>query len=66
MFVVTDHTYKPCKKYEVNDIKTVADIVVGITGNEEDGLKVEILCGDMYFGDTHISRAGYTVDCVRE
>jgi len=66
MFLLTDYTSKPAKIYKKNDIKDVADIVIGITGCEEEGYKVETFCGDMHFGDSHISRCGYTIDCVKE
>lgn len=66
MFVLIDYTVKPPYIYNKNDIKDVADIVVDITGNEKEGDKVVMFCEDMRFGDTHISRLGYVIDCVRD
>ena len=66
MFVLTDYTVKPPYIYNKNDIKDVADIVIGITGDEKEGDKIAMFCGDMHFGDTSISRLGYVINCVRD
>lgn len=65
MFIITDNTRKNPSQYRVNDINTGADIILGITGEEQDYQEAAKIMGNMRFGDNHISDK-YTINCVRE
>lgn len=62
-FVVTDNTTK--KETKLNDTKDVGDVVIGITGKEDDGNTASNKAANMKFGDSH-SDGKYSIKCVRE
>lgn len=48
-----------------NDIDTLADIVLGLTGNGDDYAKVAHIAGEMNFGDVFVSK-DYAIRCMEE
>lgn len=66
MFILTDYTTCPRRKYNLNDINTIGDIVLGISGSEEVARYAMKDAGDMHFGDMIIGNPYYILECVRE
>ena len=66
MFILTDCTTAECpiKKYVLNDITDIGDIVIGITGREDIANKAMHDASNMIFGDTIINNPYYILDCV--
>lgn len=52
-------------RHHCNDIDTAADIVLGLTGDEEDYKRVANIMGDMKFTDI-FSTKGLIIMCVPE
>ena len=50
---------------DTNDIKDLADIVIGITGDPLDALKIENIAGWMQWGDKFDSK-NYKIECRKE
>ena len=50
---------------DANDIKDLADIVIGITGDPLDALKIENIAGWMQWGDKFNSK-NYKIECFKE
>lgn len=70
MFIVTNYSMKqhiPMKyrASKLNDIKDVIDMVIGITGDEQDGVEAGVIASNMKFGDIHSARR-YRIECVKE
>ena len=51
--------------YHVHDIKTGADIIVGITGEVKDYQKAIKIMGNMRFGDSYRNHK-YLIECIKE
>lgn len=66
MFVVTDCTVSPSKKYTLNDTKDVADLVLGITGRDDLSALALRSAARMGFGDTIIESPYVIIDCVHD
>ena len=64
MFRITDYTIRPPRITISNDVKDVADIVLGISGSEEIASKVLRYIGCMQFGDTIIENPYCIIDCI--
>lgn len=64
MFKVTDCTVKPYWITISNDVKDVADIVLGITGSEEIARRVFREVEIMHFGDSIIENPYCIIDCI--
>ena len=64
MFKITDYTIRPPRITISNDVKDVADIVLGISGSEEIASKVLRYIGCMQFGDTIIENSYCIIDCI--
>mgnify|MGYP003394241380 CR=1 FL=1 len=64
MFKITDYTIRPPRITISNDVKDVADIVLGISGSEEIASKVLRCIGCMQFGDTIIENPYCIIDCI--
>ena len=62
-FIVTDNATK--KETRLNDIKDVGDVVIGITGSDEDGRVASTKAANMKFGDIHTDEK-YSIKCVKE
>ena len=65
MFIVTDYTRATPYRMLSEDIKDVGDIVIGITGKEEDGIKAMKIASEMGFGGIHTDN-WYRIECVEE
>lgn len=64
MFLIFDRIKKtPPRKTE--NIKTAADIIVGITGEERDYELSQHIMSDMVWGDTY-DNGRYHIDCMSE
>ena len=50
---------------DTNDIKDLADIVIGITGDPLDGLKIEHVAGWMQYGEKFVTK-NYRIECRKE
>lgn len=66
MFVVTDCTVSPSKKYTLNGTKDVADLVLGITGRDDLSALALRSATRMEFGDTIIESPYFIIDCVHD
>lgn len=65
MFVITDCTVNPVKKISSNDCKDIADIILGITGDDNIAQKALRDVAVMQFGDVLIANPYYIIDCVK-
>ena len=65
VFIVKDRTAVPYRETLSNDVKTVADIIIGITGDENAEKNILPKLGDMGFGDTITDDPRYTITCVK-
>lgn len=65
MFRITYKLYGWSRITDLNDVKDLNDIVVGITGNSEEGAKAEAIAGRMNFGDMFIG-TDYRIKCYME
>ena len=65
MFLVTDLTGKAPRMTMINDVKTVRDVVIGITGDSKAGDAILGVAGYMRFGDEFICQTHFKVNCVR-
>lgn len=63
MFIIKDAKTKQTVK--TNDIRDSFDIIIGITGNESEALRVYAIMSNMLFGDK-FSNTKYSVECVRD
>ena len=63
MFIIKDAKTKQTTK--TNDIRDSFDIIIGITGNESEALRVYAIMSNMLFGDK-FSNTKYSVECVRD
>ena len=64
MYKITDYTIRPPRITISNDVKDVADIVLGISGSEEIASKVLRYIGCMQFSDTIIENPYCIIDCI--
>lgn len=65
MFIITDQTGKTPFRHKTNDIKTAADIIFAITGEEKDRDISEYIMGDMRWDD-YYKNDRYAVVCINE
>lgn len=65
MFIISDPTGKVPFRHHSEDIKTAADIIVGITGEERDYELSQHIMSDMVWGDTY-DNGRYHIDCMSE
>lgn len=65
MFVVIDTTEKMPYRNHTNAIKTAADIVLGITGKDEDYDQALYIMSGMRWGDT-FSNDRFAIMCYNE
>lgn len=63
MFIIKDIKTKQTVK--TNDIRDSFDIIIGITGNESEALRVYAIMSNMLFDDK-FSNTKYSVECVRD
>lgn len=61
MFIITE---KSGIKTETNDIHDVNDIILGITGNEAEALRIGAIAAYMVWGASY-STENYTIKCVK-
>lgn len=66
MFIITDNTKTTPYVYESNDIKDVGDIIIGITGMQEEGRQAQRICSNMAFGDRFATSRGYEIECKQK
>lgn len=65
MFIISEFTNRKSTQYDVNDINTAADIILGITGKKNDYIDAIKAMSDMKFGDKYISSA-YAINCIED
>lgn len=65
MFIVIDTTDKMPYRNHTNDIKTAADIVLGITGEDKDYDQALYIMSGMKWGDT-FSNDRFAIMCYNE
>lgn len=66
MFILTDCTAYPRRKYTLNDIKDIGDVVLGMTGDENIAKRAMNDAGILTFGDAIIANPYYIIECVQE
>lgn len=66
MFVITDCTINPVKKYSSNDCKDVADIILGTTEDARITQKALWKVSGMQFGGVLVANPYYTIGCINE
>lgn len=66
MFLVTDLTGKVPYTTAINDVKTVRDVIVGITGESRVGDAILGIVGHMSFGNEFICHPRFKVKCVKD
>ena len=65
MFIITDPTGNFPFRSHCNDIDTAADIIMGITGVDQDYEDSAKVMSNMRFGDTYI-HARYVIECIKD
>lgn len=63
MFIIKDAKTEQTTK--TNDIRDSFDIIIGITGDESEALRVYAIMSNMLFGDK-FSNTKYSIECVRD
>ncbi len=63
MFLVTDLTGQFPQETTTGDVKDVADVIIGITGDEREGERVEAIIGQMKFGDEFLCPSRFKILC---
>ena len=66
MFLVTDLTGKVPYTTAINDVKTVRDVIVGITGESRVGDAIQGIASYMSFGTEFICQPRFKVKCVKD
>ena len=69
MFIVKDLTGEIPFRHHTNDSETAADIVLGMTGEQNDYNNALTVMSTMNFGDVFISKSRggtYSIECVTD
>lgn len=66
MFLVTDLTGKVPYTTAINDVKTVRDVIVGITGESRVGDAIQGIASYVSFGTEFICQPRFKVKCVKD
>lgn len=64
----TDDGVTTKQEYELNDIKDIWDLVVGITGDRTEAKRAMLIAANMRWGDEFYSGvySSYYIECVRK